>query len=114
MVEASPSKWEASIPVIARRVDYIHRRYNRDWNELFGVVIYGQPHATITDVEFEALRSMDGQRTVAEVACQMEQSGKGGDMRESIRCLAQRGIVDLLAKPITMGQTRRRVLTEMA
>ncbi len=114
MVDSSPFNWTASIPVIARRVDYIHRRYNRDWNELFGVVVYGQPHATITEAEFGALRSMDGQRTVAEISWQMEQSGKGGDVREAIRRLALRGIVDLLAKPIAMGQPRTTLLTQVA
>jgi hypothetical protein len=24
----------------------IHRRHNRDWSELFGLVLYGQPRAT--------------------------------------------------------------------
>jgi hypothetical protein len=114
MLNSTPSTWNASIPVIARRVDYIHRRYNRDWNEVFGVVLHGQPHATVTEAEFEALRSMDGQRTAAEVCWQMEQSGKGGDAREAIRQLALRGIVDLLAKPIAMGQSRTNVLTQVA
>jgi hypothetical protein len=30
MVGSSPSKWTASIPVIARSVDYIHQRYSCD------------------------------------------------------------------------------------
>jgi hypothetical protein len=114
MVNSSPSTWTAGIPVIARRVDYIHRRYNRDWNELFGVVLYGQPHATITEAEFAALRLMDGQRTVADISSQIEQSSKGGDMREAIRQLAHRGIVDLFAKPIAMGRTRCRSLSQVA
>jgi len=108
------SSWTANIPVIARRVDYIHRRYNRDWNELFGVVLYGQPHATITETEFEALRSMDGQRTVDEIAWQLKQSDKNDDVREAIRRLAARGIVDLLSKPISMGQTNPAALTQVA
>jgi hypothetical protein len=114
MVNSSPSTWTAGIPVIARRVDYIHRRYNRDWNELFGVVLYGQPHATITEAEFMALRLMDGQRTVAEISSQIEQSSKGGDMYEAIRQLAHRGIVDLFTKPITMGRNHRRSLSQVA
>lgn len=114
IVDSSPFEWAATIPVIGRRVDYIHRRYNRDWNELFGVVIYGQPHATITEAEFAALRSMDGQRTVAEISSQIEASGEGGDIREAIRQLAQRGIVDLLTKPIAMGGDRRSALAQVA
>jgi hypothetical protein len=114
MVDSSPFNWAASIPVIARRVDYIHRRYNRDWNELLGVVIYGQPHATITEVEFEALQSMDGRRTVADISRQLAQSDRGGDVGEAIRRLALRGIVDLFTRPIAMGQTRTPVLTQVA
>ena len=114
MVDSSSFNWTASFPVIARRVDYIHRRYNRDWNELFGVVIFGQPHATITEVEFEALRSMDGQRTVAEISWRLAQSDRGRDVGEAIRRLALRGIVDLLARPIAMGQTRTTVFTQVA
>jgi len=114
LADSSPSSWMASIPVIARRVDYIHRRYNRDWSELFGVVLYGQPHATITETEFDALRSMDGRRTVAEISWQMGQSGKDEEVREAIRQLALRGIVDLLGRPIAMGQTGHPVLTQVA
>jgi hypothetical protein len=112
--DSSPSSWKASIPVIARRVDYIHRRYNRDWSELFGVVIYGQPHATITETEFEALRSMDGHRTVAEISWQLKQSDNNDDVSEAIRRLALRGIVDLLAKPIALGQASTTALTQVA
>ncbi|WP_263368599.1 hypothetical protein [Edaphobacter bradus] len=114
IVDSSPFEWAASIPVIARRVDYIQRRYNRDWNEVFGVVIYGQPHTTITEAEFEALRLMDGQRTVTEISQRTEQLCKGRDVREAIRLLAQRGIVDLLTKPLAMGQVRHMALREVA
>ena len=110
MAEVAPSEWADSIPVIARRVDYIHRRYNRDWNGLFGVVIYGQPHTTITETEFAVLRSMDGQRTVAEISSRVEWLGNDGDVQEAIRGLAQRGIVDLLSQPMGMGQIHRKVL----
>jgi hypothetical protein len=112
MVDTPSTNWPASIPVIARRVDYIHQRYSRDWSELFGVVIHGQPHATITDREFELLRWIDGQRTMAEISKQMKQSDKGADVQEAIRLLARRGIVDLLSEPIAMGKIRGKVVTE--
>ena len=112
--DSAASMWAASIPVVARRVDYIHRRYSRDWSELYGVVIYGQPHTNITEAEFEALRSMDGQRTVAEIASQMERSGKVRDPVEAIRQLAQRGIVDLFVRPIAIGQVGGRTLAQVA
>jgi len=114
LADTSPSSWAASIPVIARRVDYIHRRYNRDWSELFGVVLYGQPHATVTETEFETLRAIDGHRTVAAISRQMGQSREAEDVREASRQLALRGIVDLLTSPIAMGQTRPAVLAQLA
>jgi predicted transcriptional regulator len=76
------------------------------------VVIYGQPHATITETEFELLRWMDGQRTVAEISKQMKQSDNDADVQEAIRLLAQRGIVDLLTEPFAMGKIRGKVVTE--
>ena len=105
IVNASASTWRAAIPVIARRVDYIHRRYNRDWNELFGAIIYGKPHATISEAEFTALRAMDGQRSVSDIASDIERSSKYCEIDEAIRKLVRRGIVDLLTKPIPMGYT---------
>jgi hypothetical protein len=109
MAEAAPSGWTDSIPAIARRVDYIHRRYNRDWSGLFGVVIHGKLHATITDAEFVVLRSMDGHHTVAEISLQVEHLLNGVDVQQAIRGLAQRGIVDLLPQPMGMGQIQRNV-----
>jgi hypothetical protein len=57
---------------------------------------------------------MDGRQTVAEIARQMGQSGEDEDVREAIRELALRGIVDLLIKPFAMGQVRPAVLTQIA
>lgn len=103
MVNSSTSAWMSAIPVIARRVDYIHHRYSRDWRDLFGVVVYGQPHATITEAEFITLRAMDGQRTVLDISSDLERSSGTNGVNETIRRLAQRGIVDLLTAPIPMG-----------
>ena len=114
MVNSSTSTWTSAIPVIARRVDYIHRRYNRDWRDLFGVVIYGQPHATITEAEFTILRAMDGQRTVSEISSDLERSGRANEVSEAIRQLARRGIVDLLTAAIPMGDTPSRSAAQVA
>jgi hypothetical protein len=44
----------------------------------------------------------------------MGHPGKDEDVREAIRQLALRGIVDLLIKPIAMGQTSHTTLTQVA
>ncbi len=114
LANSAHSDWTDSNPVLGRRVDYLHRRYSRDWSEQFGVVIYGQPHATVTEAEFEALSLMNGQRTVSEISKLMNNSGMGADMQEAIRQLALRGIVDLLTSPIAMGVSRPKTLTQAA
>jgi hypothetical protein len=114
LLGSSYSTFLASIPVIARKVDYVHRRYNRDWNEVLGVVVFGEPHATINGTEFEVLRAMDGRRTVADIAEQMQRAGKQGDAYETIRRLAERGFVDLLTQPLASGQIGRRLVERHA
>ncbi|MDQ3812538.1 MAG: hypothetical protein M3347_01150, partial [Armatimonadota bacterium] len=55
---------EKMIPLVGRRVDYVQRRYNRDWQEVIGVMLWGQKHLTIDEKELRALQAMNGQRTV--------------------------------------------------
>lgn len=111
---AASSEWEASIPVLGREVDYLHRRIGRDWSELYGAVLYNQPHVTISELEFRALQSMDGAKTVAEIAELLEREQANPNAREAIRQLARRGIVDLLARPLAMGQIRRKTMARTA
>lgn len=113
-VLGSSSAVVASIPVIGRRVDYLHRRYNRDWNEVLGVVMFGEPHITLSETEFEVLRAMNGRRTVADIAQQTHRAGRAGDAQETIRRLAERGIIDLLPQPLASGPVGRRVVERSA
>jgi hypothetical protein len=83
--------------VLGRRVDYLHRRYNREWQELLGVVLCGESHFTVDELEWQLLRSLDGQRRLDEVLEKL-----GASRRErllaSVRRLARRGILDLLSE----------------
>ena len=97
----------ASIPMIARKVDSVHRRYNRDWREILGVVIFGGPHVSINETEFGILQAMDGQRTVADIAKRIDQTGNGIGFGEIIRCLADRGFIDLLPHRVVRGEATR-------
>ena len=109
-----PSALAESIAVVARKVDYVHRRYNRNWNAVLGIVIFGEPHTTLSEAEFEALRAMNGRRTIADIAEHMRRAGHAEDARQIIRRLAERGIVDLLAQPLATGQVGRRVVDRPA
>jgi hypothetical protein len=91
---------ENLVPLVGRRVDYIQRRYNRDWKEVIGVVLWGEPHFTIDEAELQALRAMDGRCRVRSVVEQME-DGLAGSGLDKIRRLAERGVIDL----VTPGQS---------
>lgn len=94
--ESPDEHLELLIPVMGRRVDFIHRHYTRDWKEVLGVVLWGEKHFTIDEAELRLLQGMDGKRTVRALA------GLGSEMTDrataisSIRRLARRGVVDLL------------------
>src|SRR5262249_37869155 len=79
---------------IGRRVDYVHKRYNRNWEEVIGVVLWGRPHTTIDEQEFRVLQALDGRSTAGSVARALDGSGEGASL-EVLRRLAARGIVDL-------------------
>jgi len=95
LLTSAPAAFKQAMPVLARKVDYVQVRYDREWEEMFGVVMYGKPHVTLTDAEFQALRHMDGQRTVSEIAAKLETSRVADGSQQVIRDLAERGIVDL-------------------
>jgi hypothetical protein len=98
---APDAGFEEAIPILGRRVDYIHRRYNRQWQETTGVVLWGARHITIDEQELKALQAMDGRRSVRAVVCTV---GGGSDDRtllKKIRQLAEIGIVDLLGRNST-------------
>jgi len=84
------------IPMIGRRVDYVHRQCTRQWDEIFGVVLWGESHFTIDEQEFAALKTMDGKRNVRSVLAQMNGSTNQTGCLSKIRRLAARGVVDLV------------------
>jgi hypothetical protein len=87
---------EGLVPMVGRRVDYVQRRYNRDWKEVIGVVLWGENSFTIDEAELRALRAMDGRRPVRSVVERMGDGLAGGGL-DKIRRLAARGVIDLVA-----------------
>ncbi|MBI2804459.1 MAG: hypothetical protein HYX68_05670 [Planctomycetes bacterium] len=92
----SDAELEPMIPLLGRRVDYFHRRYNRDWQEVIGVVLWGERHFTIDAEELRALQAVDGKRSVREMIEAMGPGGAWQERMEKVRALAARGILDLL------------------
>jgi hypothetical protein len=92
---STDSDLEQMIPLIGRKVDYVERRYTRNWEEVAGVVLHGELSFTIDGEELLALRAMDGQRTVLSVVKEMGYSVDPTVGLQKIRRLAARGAVDL-------------------
>ena len=84
------------VPLVGRRVDFVHRMYNRDWREVIGVVLWNEKHFTIDEDELKLLQSIDGRRNVASLTAAMNGSGGSPAALEKVRRLARRGVIDLV------------------
>lgn len=98
-VQASDEELLKLVPQIGRRVDYIHRMYTRDWQEVPGVVLWNEKHFSIDEDELRMMQAMDRKRTVETVAAAAVAGGtERAAALEKIRRLARRGIIELVAK----------------
>jgi hypothetical protein len=84
------------VPLMGRKVDYVHRRYNHHWQEVLGVVLSGEKHFTVDDFEFRLLQSLDGRRTIGDVLALANGHSDHAECLNKVRRLVRRGIVDLL------------------
>jgi hypothetical protein len=89
-------QFEQLVPLIGRRVDYIHRYYNRDWSEVLGVVLWNENHFTIDEQEFALLKAVDGKSKLKTVLESLNTNGNRGEALRKVRRLADRGVIDLI------------------
>ncbi len=110
LLERTDEELAELVPLVGRRVDYVHRRYSRDWKEVIGVVLWGERHFTIEEDELRALQAMDGSRTVRDVIEAMGSGLPRAARAAKIRYLAARGAIDLLPAKVAVedGQGRSR------
>jgi hypothetical protein len=93
---ANDAQLETMVPLIGRRVDYMHTHYSRDWQEIPGVVLWGEKHFSIDPDEMRFLRAIDGKRTVGEIARGVANGGgDAASMLAKVRRIARRGVIDL-------------------
>lgn len=104
---------EQYVPLIGRRVDYIHRYYNRDWNEVLGVVLWNENHFTIDEQEFALLKAADGKHELKTILPSLNSNGDQGTLLQKVRRLADRGVIDLV-KPEQDHSTPVEVFDERA
>jgi hypothetical protein len=79
------------VPLVARRVDYVHRQYTREWQEVVEAVFWGKGHVILSEEEFRLLRSLDWQRDVAGLSRLL-----GSDVAPMVRRLAASGVIELV------------------
>lgn len=103
LAQLSDEELSRQTAVLGRRVDYLHRRYTRDGQELPGVVLYGESHFTVDELEWRLLQALSGRRPLGEV---LPKPGapEHGPALAGVRRLARRGVIDLL--PAGMGRDR--------
>ncbi|MBM4071752.1 MAG: hypothetical protein FJ271_22920 [Planctomycetes bacterium] len=96
MVELGDEELKGQVAILGRRVDYLQRRYSRDWQELHGVVLYGESHFTVDDDEWLLLQALDGRRPLRDVLQQLAGPSRHERLLNGVRRLAKRGVIDLL------------------
>lgn len=93
--ELKDEQLEKAKVLIGRRVDFFHKHYSRDWQEIPGVVLWGEKHFTLDEDEWKMLQQIDGKKNVSAVVTSVNGSQKAQGL-EKIRRLARRGVLDLI------------------
>lgn len=84
-------------PTKGRRLDFVTRHYNREWDEVLEANLWGEEPFGLTQLQYEVLRASDGQRTTSELVRRLAGSDiEADDVRDAVRRLADLGALDLL------------------
>jgi hypothetical protein len=89
-VQLPDKKLNKMIPMLGRRVDYVHRQMSRDWKETREVVFWGDRTFPLTRDEFRLLKNLGWKTTVKDLL--QKTNGEGST---ALRRLAAEGVVDL-------------------
>jgi hypothetical protein len=93
-VQAGDAELELLVPCIGRRVDYVHRLYTRQWDEVAEAVLWGDQPIALNEAEMCALKLLDGDCNVRSVIHGMSHAGHR-DGLAAVRRLAAAGAIDL-------------------
>ncbi len=80
------------VPMLGRRVDYVHRFVSRQWEETMEVVFWGDRTLPLHTSEFELLKYLDWNNDVSAV---IQKANGQEDGITSVRRLAAHGAIDL-------------------
>jgi hypothetical protein len=100
---AGPAESAAALfPVLARRLDTVSRTATRDgWREVLEARVFGEEPIGLTELQHEALTSLDGRETVAALASRLAGAGDAADAARQILRLGELGALDLVDAPLS-------------
>jgi hypothetical protein len=88
----------ALVPVLSRRLDTLSRTATRDgWREVLEARVFGEEPVGITELQHEAITTLDGSETLTELASRL---GDPAEAATQIARLAELGVLDLVDAPI--------------
>jgi hypothetical protein len=102
------------VPVLSRRLDTVARTATRDgWREVLEARVFGEEPVGITDLQHEAITTLDGNETVAALAGRLARGSDSADAVRQVAWLAEQGVLDLVDAPIAsrraMGTAEEKI-----
>jgi hypothetical protein len=86
-------------PVLSRRLDTVSCTATRDgWREVLEARVFGEEPIGLTELQHEALTTLDGRETVAALAARL---GDAADAERQVLRLAELGVLDLVDSPLS-------------
>jgi hypothetical protein len=82
------------VPVLSRRLDSVSRTATRDgWREVLEARVFGEEPVGLTQVQHEAITTLDGSETLSALAARL---GDPAKVAPQLARLAQLGVLDLI------------------
>src|SRR3954467_10591085 len=89
-------------PVLSRRLDTVSRTATRDaWSEVLETRVFGEEPIGLTELQHEALTTLEGTESLAVVATRLAGGGNVAEAERQLLRLAELGAVDLVDSPLS-------------
>jgi hypothetical protein len=93
---------EKLVSLLSRRLDTVSRTATRDgWREVLEARVFGEEPVGLTELQHEALTTLDGTETVAALAARLAGAGDVADAQRQLLRLAGLGTIDLVDAPLS-------------
>jgi hypothetical protein len=98
----------ALFPVLSRRLDTVSRTATRDaWSEVLEARVFGEEPIGLTELQHEALTTLEGTESLAVAASRLAAAGDAADAERQLLRLAELGAIDLVDFPLSKPHPTR-------